>query len=186
MRLLGRYSACVWLILIACIVSGCASLLDPRDVVLPLSRLQKSVDQKFPFHGRYADMFEVEAARPKLLLHPDANRIAAILDVRIAPTFMKRALQGQINISGVLQIDAARNAVVLTQPRLDKLAIPTASGIEPAILQENVGRIVEEVFNNMVVYTFRPEELRTTFVRWRPVTISTQSAGIVISFEPEN
>lgn len=185
MRTLYRLAAFLFLMIGAWAANGCASWLDARDAVMPLSKLQKSVDAEFPVKGRYFDMYEVEATQPKLSLHPEANRIAATLGVRIAPTFMKRALQGQITISGVMRIDERRNAVVLAEPRLENMAINTATGIQPAILQETVAQIVENVFSNMVIYTFRREDLRTTFVSWRPSNIRVRSDSIVVSFEPE-
>lgn len=185
MSMLVRRTTYVLLFTFLCIFSGCASLLGPRDIELPLARLQQTIDKKFPFNSHYFELLDVTLSSPKLALVPDSNRVITALDVRIAPTFIKTPWQGQLIISGGLKIDPAGNAVLLTEPRLDKLAINAATASQNDKLTKLAKLLAEDLFNNMVVYTFKPADLKALGITWMPTKITTKANSLVVSFEPK-
>ena len=166
-------------------LSSCASIVGARDIELPLPRLQQSIDKKFPFNSRYLDLFDISVSNPRLALQPDLNRIATALDLRIDPAFIKMPLQAQIIISGVLKIDASRSAVILTEPKLDKLSVNTATELQAGQITKLANLVIEDLFNNMIIYTFQAEDLKVAGATWRPTKIMTRSHSLVVSFDPE-
>jgi len=47
--------------LLACgLLAACSTLIGPRQVELPLERLQQSLVRKFPMHHRVLTVFDVE------------------------------------------------------------------------------------------------------------------------------
>ena len=110
-----RLAALAW-IAAAFLLASCASLLGPREVEIPLARLQQAVASRFPFNNRYLQLLEVRVTNPHIALQPDANRILTSMDVSMAPPFTDKTWSGSLSISGQLQVDSARNAVVLADP----------------------------------------------------------------------
>ena len=87
-------------------------------------------------------------------------------------------------ISGVLKIDPARSAIVLTEPRVDNLTIDAATGTYTGKLNQLGMLLAEDLLDNTVIYTFKPEEIKVAGVRFRPAKITTRANGLVVSFEP--
>lgn len=171
-------------VLAALWLSGCASLLGPRDVEFPLARMQESLNNKFPFNNRYLALFDVNVSNPKLLLQPDTNRVVTTMDASIAPPFMQRSWQGRFTISGALQYDAARSAIVLADPRMEKMEM---AGVDPGYSRQVAklgGLLAEELLNGVTLYAVPPEQLRYAGIRFLPSKITARSESIVVTFEP--
>ena len=45
------------------LLAGCASLVGPRDVTIPIEKLQASLAARFPFQQRYLDVLDITACR---------------------------------------------------------------------------------------------------------------------------
>ena len=174
----------ILIVLAALSLSACASLLGPRDVEFPLAKLQASLNNKFPFNNRYLALFDVNVSKPKLALQPDTNRVVTTMDASIAPPFMQSAWQGSFTISSALQFDAARNAIVLVDPRMEKMEM---AGIDPGYSRQIAklgGLLAEEILNGATLYTVPPEQLRYAGVSFLPSKISARSDSLVVTFDP--
>ncbi|OGG44184.1 MAG: DUF1439 domain-containing protein [Candidatus Handelsmanbacteria bacterium RIFCSPLOWO2_12_FULL_64_10] len=174
----------ILIVLAALSLSACASLLGPRDVEFPLAKLQASLNNKFPFNNRYLALFDVNVSKPKLALQPDTNRVVTTMDASIAPPFMKSTWQGSFTISSALQFDAARNAIVLVDPRMEKMEM---AGIDPGYSRQIAklgGLLAEEILNGATLYTVPPEQLRYAGVSFLPSKISARSDSLVVTFDP--
>lgn len=174
----------ILIVLAAVWLSACASLLGPRDVEFPLAKLQASLNHKFPFNNRYLALFDVNVSNPKLALQPESNRVLTTMDASIAPPFMKNAWQGSFTISGALQYDPAKNAIVLTDPRMEKMEM---AGIDPGYSRQVAklgGLLAEEILNGVTLYTLPPEQLRYAGTRFLPSKITASSESLVVTFEP--
>lgn len=169
---------------LACLLAGCASLIGPRDIDVPLSTLQASLEKRFPFNSRYLELFDIQLSSPRLALQPEGNRVVTSFDATIGPVWLKRSWQGSFALSGVLAIDAARNAVVLNEPRVETLNINGLDTRYSSQLARIGGLLVEEVFRGMPLYTFQPGDFRYGGRSFLPTKINTYSNGLVVSFEP--
>ena len=171
-------------ILLCSLLVACASLLGTQEREIPLIVLQQSLQKKFPFNHRYLELFDMTVSNPVLSLQPDTNRVATTLDARIAPPLLKKSWEGKVVISGALKIDPARSAIVLTEPRVDNLTIDAATGTYTGKLNQLGMLLAEDLLDNTVIYTFKPEEIKVAGVRFRPAKITTRANGLVVSFEP--
>jgi hypothetical protein len=153
-------------------------------VEFPLAKLQASLNNKFPFNNRYLALFDVNVSNPKLVLQPESNRVLTTMDASIAPPFMQNAWQGSFTISGALQFDAAKNAIVLTDPRMEKMEM---AGIDPGYSRQIAklgGLLAEELLNGVTLYTLPPEQLSYAGTRFMPSKITARSDSLVVTFEP--
>jgi len=169
---------------ISLLLVACAGLRGPREVELPLSKLQEAIDRKFPFDNQYLEIFALNVSNPRLTLQPDTNRVVTSMDVVIAPPFLNKAWRGSFALSGLLQIDAGRNAIILTEPRLDTFAL---DGLESRYASQiaKVGSLLAgQLLQDVALYTFKPDDFSYAGTRFVPTRISTKSSALVVTFEP--
>lgn len=170
--------------LAALVLSACASLIGPREVVLPLDKMQAAIERKFPLDQRYLGMFDVRFSSPRLSLQPESRRVVSSIDVRIAPSLLGQARNGSLVMSGVLQLSADRNAVLMTEPRVERFSL---EGLDPRVsdkLAELGGSVAQKLLRDLPLYTFRPEDLRHAGMRFVPTEISTRADALVVTFVP--
>lgn len=174
----------ILLALAGSLLASCASVLGPRDIDLPLHRLQASLDRRFPLNERLLELFQVELTRPELVLQHDSGRIGLVTDAAVSSPFARRPWRGNLALSGRLYLDPARNAVLMAEPRVDRFVV---EGIDEA-RQRQLGKVANVLMEKLVadvpLYHFRPEDLRYGGVLFVPTRIATTARGLVVSLEP--
>ena len=168
----------------AVLLSSCASMLGPREVDLPLSKLQASLDRRFPMDNRMLELFDVRLSRPQLAVH-EGDRVSLSVDATAAQSFLRQPLAGSLAFSGRLYIDAARSGVFMAEPRIERFEI---RGIDPSVqrqLARAANGLIDKVVLDIPVYTFRSEDLRYAGVQYVPTRIVTTANGLRVSLEPE-
>lgn len=171
-------------VLMLALLSGCASLLPPQEIEIPLSRLQQSVQKKFPYAERYFGLLDVTLSNPVLSTRPAADRLLIALDAQVLPPLMKTPWQGELLVSGVLRIDAARRAVLLTEPRLENIKLDAVTGSYTSRLARLGTQLAEDLIGETVLYTFAPDAFVVAGQRFVPTGITTRKDSLVVSFEP--
>jgi len=171
-------------VLMLALLSGCASLLPPQEIEIPLSRLQQSVQKKFPYAERYFGLLDVTLSNPVLSTRPAADRLLIALDAQVLPPLMKTPWQGELLVSGVLRIDSARRAVLLTEPRLENIKLDAATGSYTSRLARLGTQLAEDLIGETVLYTFAPDAFVVAGQRFVPTGITTRKDSLVVSFEP--
>ena len=186
MRKLRRHM--VWLnnvgLLLTLATLGGCGLLGPRTVEIPLQRLQASLDRKFPITQRPLALIEIKLSNPRLTLQADSNRMSTIMDATVAPAFTSSVWRGNFTLSGILQLDPARRAVLLVDPKIDQI---TLDGIDPAFsaqVARGAGILAAQILRDTPLYTFGPEDFRYGGSNFLPTKIVTTSTGLVVTFTP--
>ncbi len=172
------------LLLLTLLLAGCASILPMQHVEVPLSRLQREVEKRFPVTNRYLELFDVTVSQPVLSLDPENDRLIAAFDTRVLAPLAKRPMEGRMQVSGALRIDPRRRAIVLVEPRLDSLG-RLANGSNGKLGRLGV-LLAEDLLNNTVLYTFAPDAFTLMGQRFTPTRITTRQNSLVVSFEPAN
>jgi hypothetical protein len=169
---------------LACgLLASCASLVGPRQVEIPLHKLQAGVDRRFPINNRALELFDIHLSRPQLSL-ANADRVGLDMDASVAPPFMKQSWSGSLTLSGRLVVDPARGAVFITDPQVDRFVI---DGMDPGRqrqLSKFANVLIGEVVTDMPVYSFRMEDLRYGGVQFVPTRITTTPNALVVTLEP--
>jgi len=168
----------------AATLSSCASLLGPREVDIPLHKLQASLDRRFPMDNRLLELFDVRLSRPQLAVLP-GDRVSLTVDASVAQSFLRNPLSGSLAFSGRLFVDQARNGVYLAEPRLERFAV---GGIDESVsrqLSRAANTVLEKAILDIPVYSFRMDELRYAGVQYVPTRIATTANGLRVSLEPQ-
>ena len=168
----------------ALVLGACASMLGPREMEVPLSTLQSSLEKRFPFNKRYLELFDIQLSGPRLNLQPATNRVVIGFDAAIAPAWLKRSWQGNFALSGELAIDPAKNAVIMLNPQVETLTIAGLEDKYSSQLKKIGGLLAEEITRGMPLYTFQPEKFRYGATSFLPTKINTRGNGLVVTFEP--
>ena len=175
-----------WLLatLIIATLCACAGLLGPRNVDIPVQRLQASLARKFPLNQRLVELVDIRLSDPKLTLLADTNRVQVAVDASVSPLFTSRVWRGSFTLSGRLQLDSARHAVLLAEPTIEQIAI---DDIAPA-LSTQVARaadlLARQLLRDMPLYTFSEADFRYGGSQFLPTKIVTNATGLVVTFEP--
>lgn len=178
-----RFSRLVVALLGAALLGACASLVGPRDVDVPLVKLQQGLERRFPLNHRILSVFDVQLSKPQLALLP-GDRIGLTLDAKVAPPFMQQTWRGNLALSGRLVLDATRNAVFLSDARIDRVAV---DGVDPALQRQFIkvaNLIGEQLMRETPLYSFRADELRYAGVQFTPTHLAMTPAALVVTFEP--
>jgi len=165
----------------ASLLASCSSLIGPRQVELPLHKLQAGLDKRFPVNERLLELFDVQLTRPQLAIQPEDDRVALAVDASVAPPFA-RAWTGNIAFSGRLYIDPGRAAVMMAEPRVDRLQLGNPEAERH--LTRVANGLIDTVARDMPVYTFEQKDLRYAGVQFVPTRIQTTRSGLVVTLEP--
>ena len=166
------------------LLSGCASLLPPQEIEIPLSRLQQSIQKKFPYTERYFGLLDVTLSNPVLSTQPAADRMLIALDAQVLPPLIKTPWQGELLVSGHLRIDPARRAVLLTEPRLENIKLDAATDTYKSRVARLGKQLAEDLIGETVLYTFASDAFVVAGKRFVPTGITTRKDSLVVSFEP--
>lgn len=165
-------------------LASCATFVGPRQVEIPLYKLQAGLDRRFPVNNRAMELFDVHLTRPQLALLPQDNRVGLSMQAEIAPFFLRRAYTGAVAFSGQLYVDSNRGGVFMADPRVDRFDI---DGVDPNTsrqLTKVANVLMDKVVRDTPVYSFRMEDLRYAGVQFVPTRIDTTSTGLVVTLEP--
>jgi len=167
----------------AVLLSGCASFAGPRDYEVPLARLQRNIDQRFPLAHRALAVFELRLLEPRLSTLPN-DRIALSASLSVSSPLMRQQYTGTLALSGRLAIDPSRNAVMLADARLDDFML---DGLDERTQRQVSGAarlLADNLVRDTPIYTWRPDELRYAGVQFVPTAIRTSASGLSIHLEP--
>lgn len=171
--------------LLACLLASCASVIGPRQVELPLTRLQEGMERRFPLNNRVLELFDVQLTRPQLELVPYTDRVALTMDVSFAPAFFRQSWQGSMALSGRLFVDTSRNAIFMREARVDRLSFDGVDEAHQRQFTKVANVLIEQITPDLPLYRFHPRELRYVGVQFVPTRITTTPHALVVTVEPE-
>jgi hypothetical protein len=171
--------------LAACgLLASCASFVGPREIDVPLYKLQAGMDRRFPLDNRMLELFDVHLSRPQLDIVPDRDRIALTIDADVAPFFLRQSWTGSLSLSGRLYVDPNRGGVFMADPHVDRLAIDGADESNQRQLTKVANVVIDKVIRDVPVYSFRMEDLRYAGVQFVPTNIRTVPGALRVTLEP--
>lgn len=134
-----------------------------------------------PLENRYLGLFDVRLENPRLSLA--GGRLGLNLDAGVKPIF-GNTFRGGLALSGVPRLDLDKNAVLLGQVQLDRLAV---DGM-PANMGDQLTRLgnalAQRFASDVPIYSFNPSQFELAGMRFQPTNINTSAQGLVISFAP--
>jgi hypothetical protein len=165
------------------VLASCASLVGPRKVELPLHKLQAGLERRFPLNHPLMGLFDIRLQRPQLSVQPEQDRVALALDASVSPPFARDTWSGSLAFSGRLYVDPGRPAVMMAEPRVDRVAIGASPETERQLARV-ASSLIDTVVRDTPVYSFNPDDLRYAGVQYIPTRIETTRRGLLVTLEP--
>ena len=165
-------------------LASCAGIIGPRDVEIPLSKLQAGMERRFPVHNRALELFDVELSRPQLALQPDGERLALSMEANVAPPFTRQSWHGSMALSGRLALDAGRHAVFMTDAHVDSFTIDGVDEGRQRQFTKVANVLMDKFMREAAVYNFRMEDLRYAGVQFVPTSLRLTPTALVVRLEP--
>jgi len=175
---------CLGMLLLA-VLAGCASFTGPRDVDVPLEKLQRGLDRHFPVQQRVLAVFDVQLSQPRIAIEGMNDRVQLAARMDVSPLLGRQSWQGALAISGRLVIDNARNAVFLRDARIDRFQLDALDGRTQQQVAAVADVLADKLVRDVPLYTFRVDELRYAGVQFIPTAIRTTPQGLLIHIEPQ-
>ena len=172
------------LLALLCGLAACVSLVGPRDIELPLSKLQSGLDRRFPLNNRVLELFDIQLTRPQLSMLPESGRVALSLDALVAPPFTRQSWRGNLVLSGRIYADAVGGAVLMAEPMLDRFTVDGVDEGKQRQFAKLANVLMANVVSDVPLYHFKPEDLTYGGVRFVPTRITTTARGLLVSVEP--
>jgi hypothetical protein len=179
-----RYLNFVFALLACALLASCASFSGPREVEVPLAKLQAGLDRRFPVDNRMLQLFDVHLSQPQLSILPESDRVGLLVQAEVAPPFLRRSYAGTVAFSGRLYVDQARSAVYMTDARVDRFALDGVDESSQRQFTKLANVLMDKVVLDVPVYSFRMEDLRYAGVQFVPTRIVTSNSGLVVTLEP--
>lgn len=171
----------------AAVLAGCAALMGPRDIEVSQAQLQQAVERRFPIERRYFELLDVTVAAPRVLLRPEANRLATEFEVLVSDRILHGQHRGTIALNYGLRFEASDNSVRLTNVRIDRFEIDGASALLRQPFDRLGAQLAEQTLNERPVYTLRPRDVEAVQGRgYRLSDIRVTSTGLVLALLPDS
>lgn len=164
-------------------VAGCATFAGPRDYDVPLAKLQRNIEQRFPLEHRALAVFSLRLQQPRLSTLPN-DRIALSAMLTVSSPLMSQQYTGNLTLSGRLNIDQNRNAVMLAETRVEDFTLDGLDERTQRQVSSAARLLADNVARDTPIYNWRPDELRYAGVQFVPTAIRTSSNGLSIHLEP--
>lgn len=172
------------ILMLCLLLASCAGMIGPQEVAIPLHKMQQRLDDRFPLRHRVLEVFEVTLARPELSLVSDRDRVSLATDTEVRPPFTRELWRGNLAVSGRIFLDNANNAVRLRDATVDDFKL---DGVQPGAqrtLTRLANVLLTNVYTDIAIYTFRPEDLRRYGVQFRPARVRIAPGAIIVTLEP--
>jgi hypothetical protein len=106
------------------------------------------------------------------------------MDALVAPAFLRQSWRGSLVLSGRLYVDAARGAVLMAEPQVDRFTIDGVDDARQRQFAKVASLLMEKVASDVPLYHFRPEDLRYGGMQFVPTRITTTARGLRVFVEP--
>ncbi len=166
------------------LLASCATLNGPRDIEIPLSHLQQGLEKRFPVNQRVLEMFDIQLTHPQVSLQAEQNRITVTLDTSVGTPLTAQPWKGSLVLSGRLVLDTTRNAIVLNETRIDRLAADGMDETRQRLLGRIGNLVVDRIIQDVVLYSLKPEDLRYFGVQYAPLALRTTADALLITVAP--
>lgn len=184
-----RRALCVRLLKLAVVPAAatmlvsCAGLSGPRQVEIPLEKLQAGLGKHFPLRQRALSVFDIQLANPQIKTLRENDRIALSAELTVSPILVRQSWRGSLAVSGRLVVDNVRHAVFLSDAQVDRFAVDGMGESQQRQIAGAANIVADKLIRDVPVYSYKPEDLRFAGIQFVPVAIRTTPSALVLVVE---
>ena len=185
MKKLSHIRAFLLLAVTTFFLTACGTMLSPRTLTFTNADFARLLEQQGPLQRRMLEVLDVRINRPTVRLIPETNRLSSSFDVAATERISRTTLNGKIALDYALRYDEAEKAIRMTNVKVNDFRLNDVSP-EKARGVKNLGSLIaEQVLENLVVYRFKPNDLRNAEGKgYRPGAVTVTSRGVEVTLAP--
>jgi hypothetical protein len=165
----------------AALLAGCAT--GPRSIEISQQQLQSALERRFPYEARPGGLFLVNVGVPRLQLLPETNRVRLDFALEASDRIARNATRGELGVSFSMRYEPADSSLRAANVRVEQVGLPGLPGDLRGPLQAIGGLVAENLLEDTVLHTFRPEEIARAR-GWRPGGIRVTPTGVRVELLP--
>lgn len=181
-----KFKSFVYLILIGLIaglLNSCSSMGD-RTVNISEAQLQQKLNERLAIPISLLKIFDVSLSNSNVKFDGKTGRMVTSLDTSLTSLISDKVLAGKMNISGKLRFDAASNAVVLDDPKVESLNLDGLGGKYGEFFNLIAIKLGGDMLNGLPLYTVKPEDLKVGSTQYSPKDMQITDRGLQITLSP--
>ncbi len=179
-----RFRQTLLLLSATCLLAACATLSGPRQVDVPLARLQEGLSKRFPVEQRLFEVISLRLEQPRLSTLPAEERLQVTLAAGMSSPMMAQAWRGQLVFSGRLELDGTRQAIVLREGRVERLAADGLDESRQRLLARIANFVADHTLQDLVLHTFKADDLRYLGTQYTPIALRPTADALRMTLEP--
>lgn len=167
------------------VLCSCASVLGDRTVKVSEAEIQQKLNEKFAVPISLLKVFDVNLSNSLVKFDKDTGRMHTMLDTKLSSVLFNESATGQLGISGKLRFDAATNAIVLDEPKVEQFKFDGASDQYNDLLNALADKVGGDLLNGLTLYKVKPEALTVGGTRYTPKEMIVTDDGLQLTFTPQ-
>jgi hypothetical protein len=140
------------------ILSACAPLMGPRELLLSQADLEQKLARVFPLQRKVLEVFSVTVDKPQVSFLPPSQRVSMALNVTLQDRLQGREYRGGLRVSFGLRYDPLATALRLREVRVEALQIEGLSHTAQEAVTRLGSLLAQDKLEGLELYRFKAED----------------------------
>lgn len=149
------------------LLAGCAAL-STRTVSISEADIQSKIAKNLSAPITLLKIFNVSLSNPIVKLDEKTGRLNTIIDANIVTPLNKTPMKGKFSISGTPRFDSNSNTLMLSQTKIESLAVDGASPQLSALINAFNENFSADFLNEIPLYAVKPNDLKVGNTLYTP------------------
>lgn len=171
--------------LIALVLISCATMMGDRTVNVTGDQIAQKLNEKLALPISLLKVFDVNLSNSLVTFDKTTGRMMTTMDTKLSSQLLEKSLAGKLGLSGKLRFDAATNAVVLDEPKIEKITFEGADNKYSEVFNAMANTIGGEMLNGLTLYTVKPEDLKFGGTTYAPKDMLVTDSGLQLTLTPQ-
>lgn len=181
---LSSFKQQVVLFTLALLLSACATMGDQK-VLISEALVQQKLNERLSVPIALLKIFNLQLSNTQVSFDETTNRMQVALDSELSSSLFKDHYTGNAVISGRVDYDPQRQAVVLKEPAVEALDFDALNTKQVDLFSAFAKTIGSEMLNGLVLYKVDPADLNVNGTHYVPKSLDMTAQGLQITLSPE-
>jgi PBP1b-binding outer membrane lipoprotein LpoB len=173
------------IVLAAFILVGCATMMGDRTVNVTGDQIAQKLNEKLALPISLLKVFDVNLSNSVVSFDKASGRMITTMDSKLSSQMFDQSLTGKLGISGKLRFDAATNAVVLDEPKIENINFDGANGKFNDLFNALAKTVGGEMLTGLTLYSVKPEDLKFGGTQYSPKDMVVTDDGLQLTLTPQ-
>lgn len=173
------------ILIFICFLASCATMMGDRTVNVTGDEIAEKLNEKLAVPISLMKIFDVNLSNALVTFDQETGRMKTMMDTKLSSQLFDESVAGNIGISGKLRFDAAKNAIVLDEPKIENLSFDGTDDKFNQVLNALAAEIGGDLLNGLTLYTVKPEDLQFAGTQYNPKDMVVTNQGLQLTLSPQ-